>query len=402
MSGLTLCQQWTDQSGNGNHAIFPGSGGTRPAIEPARTEYASTPIIFDGVGQVTGQVARRLAVTGLTLSRQAHSVYMVLNPRVSLQSNALWEFRNTGGGTRLGVLYTSPTISGLLHLGNATNQTSAIRPRAQVSTVGFVSSATGRSFYLRETSASVAADTAATINEFHLGATLAGASFNTRADYLAIVCYPVAHTALEAQSVIDALNAIYSVPTTFTHRIIGLNDSIMEGFAVRRGLIDQLARPGAELFNMGIYGETHSTAYTNRAARFAGLYTAAYGNKKCVYLSEGGINDVNASVSAATLQTSITDMHAYLAGLGAGSSICRMTMLKNSAVTAGKETVRTDVNNWITAGSSGANAAADVASLPILANTADTAYYLDGAHPTQLGYAGQVATVNAAIDASMV
>lgn len=77
-------------------------------------------------------------------------------------------------------------------------------------------------------------------------------------------------------------------------------------------------------------------------------------------------------------------------------------MIKNSGVTAGKETVRTDVNSWIVAGSSGANAVADVAALSIFSNTGDATYYLDGAHPTTLGYAGEVSTVNTAIDAAMV
>ena len=136
--------------------------------------------------------------------------------------------------------------------------------------------------------------------------------------------------------------------------------------------------------NLGEGGQQVATMLANASTKIDARYSAA--REKCIVFMWGGINDILASASAATVYD---DIVAYHTGRRlAGYKTLAFTILPSNMFTAGMEIIREAVNTSIRANwSTFADALVDVAVDASLDDPDDETYYgVDGTHLTDAGY----------------
>lgn len=164
-------------------------------------------------------------------------------------------------------------------------------------------------------------------------------------------------------------------------RTLGLGTSLARNVPWPAQVDNTLSSP-ATVVNLGVGAQTVDAMNTDAATQVDALYSASY--TKNVVVCAGGINDC-LTETAATIETRLSTYVADRQTAGFDVVIC--TMPPASSVTGGDETVRTTVNSWITAGSSGADVVVDLAADSRLSDTGDTTYFAsDAIHFTTTGY----------------
>jgi lysophospholipase L1-like esterase len=169
-------------------------------------------------------------------------------------------------------------------------------------------------------------------------------------------------------------------------------DSISYGYNVAEnrtfGWVPQCAKLGAnpKFVNLAYSGQKMSQMLSRASSSVDWHYAANAQYSERVACVWGGTNDLSASeVTAEQLQTMWTN---WCTGRQtAGYDVAVFTVLPSVFITGGNESARVAANTWLRANwSSIADYFVDVDSIAALQNTANTDYYLDGLHPTALGY----------------
>lgn len=394
----------------GTTAVFSkvyGQNGSGLVLTP--TNLAMSPpyddtIMFNGVvpACLTGELAFSsfsafsydLGVTGISIDRRNSTTFLVHCPRSSLQKNIYFEYRNAGSFSFGG--FTDSAISNGYYTDDGTTKRSASMPRAQLSVVGLVAGGANSITHLKETTFSSSILAAGTADSFYVGTSVVP-SFYGRDYFFGASIYNAALTATPALAARTAHIGAYSVPTSFTKRIVLCGDSAFEGYNSTRGkaLLQQLVLPGWELFNTAIGGDSFNACYSNRVARRDNLYTASI---PCYCLCEAGANDFFSSQTGAnTYNNFATPWITTGQGIGFIMGLATNSPITAPTFTAPMQAQRVAYNALVVANGAGANFIADVASNPfmgpLLAPNDPTLYSTDGIHPTTLGY-GYEATLS--------
>ena len=257
-----------DQSGNGRDLTNNGTN-PRPYVTASQTAYPVIPIQFGGIDNVSPPEQNLQTVNTLSIDRRNMTMYMVLNPRVSIATSSWFEYRTAGARQLTGVVYNGQNGFYTADQGLGLNVTGQ-RPRAQPIFLAITSSASGMSIYINEQKFDFAAYSAVTIDQLVLGLSGIGGGWGFKGDMFFHATYTGVHSQSEVLSMRAALAPAFNVPLSFTSRVVFVGDSITQGIGTMRNLIDQLGLAGAELFNLGIAGETAAGAYTSRASREGG------------------------------------------------------------------------------------------------------------------------------------
>jgi len=204
-----------------------------------------------------------------------------------------------------------------------------------------------------------------------------------------------AHTDMTAAQAAAALAPAAVVQTT---RVYCMGDSLSYG-TFEPTLLSLLggSAAGWDVVSRGVPGNT----LTRMAVRFP-FEVAAPGDAKYIVIW-GGINDITADISAATVEASLQALYTAAAATGAQVIACTITPFNgNASYTSGRETVRTTVNAWILSASpTGVNYKADLSTN--LQDPADHTYLLaanasaDDLHHSTIGFALDAATIFAAV-----
>lgn len=398
----TKCKRWYDQSGNG-HVFDNATSANQPSVSTTTKFRGITPISFDG-RVLAPAVGKWLALPAtLSLERTGYSFFMVCFPRVSLDTHCYMEFNN-GGATVYSNIVTSSPFTGLTCQGAAasgSNTSSGVRPRANPQIFGYTSSAAAQKFFQHGAmTTGVGPKNTQTMNAGGwLGRGQSASSYG-RFDCWAAIWYDTTLSDADANAVIDALVAAFNIPTTFTKRIVLDGDSITQGESGTDTLNqDSWAQAGLfadyECYNLGIIGQTLATCATNYATRAQLLYSAGLHS---VLLIEGGTNDLNAGTAATDLYTTATSY--VSSGDGTGFQVLLASILPRTVFTGAKLTEWNAYNPLVRTNSAAADMIVDYqsdATIGPAAAASDTNLYVDGTHPTPLGYSYRAAIQRAAL-----
>jgi lysophospholipase L1-like esterase len=267
---------------------------------------------------------------------------------------------------------------------------------------GFVSASTGISVY----SGSVLNSYGAQSNNPMAGGYLGTIAANTTSgasgyvEMAAVLIYGRGlSTTAEVPNLSASLNRVLGIAPQLRDVFVADGDSITEGyqstFLFNRPRQTQalLAKP-MNVYDKGYFGDTIMHRVSNYAADIAPIYNPLAINN--ILEIAAGTNDIGGTTTDVQvegyLQSYITAAHAT------GWKVIVATILPRNGFTTTQNTYLANVNTWIRAGSSGADAIADYAADPTMGNSAsvtNTTYYADGTHPTTLGY-GYLAPIEAA------
>lgn len=387
-----------DQSGGARH-VTQAVDASRPLWNSAIAYNGVVPAFFTGLGQGASPYAYILACVGLSVNRQAVSVFQAVAPQISLQNNTYWGFRNSGANSF--TLSQNYATHGVLSLVGAVTVNCGLMARAQPSILGITSGLSATNFYIREQVIPAGALTSGTANQFNLGSNTAGTTFNAQNRFLGMAVYSVELDLTTATTLKNALAAAFSVPQSFTSRVVCAGDSIMQGRGSLYGLSmpAQLALTGTpEIFNTGISGETLINLYTNRVADRDPLFTSIYGPGKCLLVCEAGVNDVNVDETAGATVYSGAATPWITSAKAVGFKVLQATLLPQTdpAFSGADETERQAYNALVVSNSAGADAIVNVAANAIMGPPTapdNPVLYFDLAHPTGAGYL-ELATTN--------
>lgn len=179
-------------------------------------------------------------------------------------------------------------------------------------------------------------------------------------------------------------------------RIVFMGDSIAEGTsaAANTTLLDIIAPslPGAQVYNSANGGTSFATQSSG-----ATPYPEMYGSVRrgdVVVLFPGSIDIAN-NVAVATVEGYHTSIVASLRSQGA-ILVCPTMIDKAASVPADQTSVNTNraaYNTWILGSSPGVNAGCDyvinytgISQMSVNGAHTDMTYFLDGSHPTTVGY----------------
>lgn len=174
-----------------------------------------------------------------------------------------------------------------------------------------------------------------------------------------------------------------------TNGILAQGDSITYGFdgvsgQWRANYPNTLANStGINVLNKASSGDTAAAIDTNYAAEIGTYYNAS---TRDVLILLIGTNDLGGGATAAAVQASIQSI--VTKSQATGYKVVVGTILPRSDGTwsAPKETQRLAVNTWILSTLAPTiSRVVDFASIPLMANPADTTYYVDLLHPTVEG-----------------
>jgi lysophospholipase L1-like esterase len=385
-SALTVTTLY-DQSGNARH-LTQAAVANQPSFDPAQVTGGVAPVLFDGYGRGGGAlfpaVVKFLVGTGWAVDQAAHTVMWSADPQNSFNASGFVQFTNAGGGTNY---YNIAATGGAF--GAVTGA-----PAAGPHVMGYGASATQLRLYEGERFGE-GATTKATLAmpRFVLGTGNTIATTGVFALH-GLVVYPAYLSVAEAQTVATGLTTAFAQGGTPAYRVVLGGDSIQEGAGSKlllnttHLLRRQLSRV-AETYTPAVSGQTAAQVFTSRVAQFGNFYTAA---RPCIAFVQAGINDVIAGTAGATLySTSLTNLVAYLKGLGYRVVVCTLLpFTANASWTSAREAQRLAYNDAVRANAAGADHVLDLAANPVMgdaaATTADTALWVDGLHPTTPGY----------------
>lgn len=397
-----------DQSGNGLHALQT-SVGAQPAYDASTTYGGLRPFLIDSA-QAINPATKALTVATMALERQSVSSFLTIAPEVSFNNNSHFEMGTAAIATRQFGLFNNSSAYGLTVNDGTTSRTSGKLIRSSRQTIGVTSGASAMTLYQHGVAYPYAAYTAQPMVAMTYGKSASGATYGGQDALFGGAHYPVELNATDAQAVIAAMDAMFSVPSSYTSRVIFDGDSIMQGSGATMlksaprqvGLSDAV-----ETYVTAVHGQTLAQIVTARTTRFAPLYSAAFGAGKCVFIEEGGINDIRNGTTGSALYASATTLVTYLKGLGYTVGLCTLLPWNDGTYTTARDTERLAYNSAVMANAAGADFVIDRASDATIGGTAgpggvadNTTYFLtDKIHMNNAGYAADAAMYRTALAA---
>lgn len=377
-----------DQSGNGNDTDTQETSARRFTIR-APLAYD---VLFNGQPTVYAPNATYELPADLSVSSRAFSHYAVLGP-VNYDLSGIIELGASSPVYRQ-FLQTSP--SGGYLFGTTPNIHIQSRPtvfEAHLSASATIQSAGDETW-------SGSAQTNNTLTGGRLGQPTSGYWYTGYA-----ACWIGYARALSAdeRTAMKALLATLFDAAKVPGRLVFVGDSITSGGEIparyngfARQIIPLLSK-AVPIYNLGAGGTTIATRLSNYATE-TGALLDAYSDLRIVFLNIGS-NDI--TIDGRSAADIYADVQSYAALVRAdGAKIIVSTQTPNSADDATERQTRADFNtlirdNW----ASIADGFADFAVDPIMGQlNAPSPYYLDGLHPSELGYTYMTPIAAAAIN----
>lgn len=393
-----------DQTGSGRDLIQADTSKQPAAIESITTNGVLA-IVVDGKrgGSVTVPIARGLRMTGWNLAARSNTRFMVIEPTVSVakQLYERWENSNAGASDRN--LFTSSSDDPPLSPDVGGNLQYANNPFAIVPSSPFVititESTTGTDVWFNDVKIAnpvIPADGTLTGGYLGYGPDSALQAFNASARYLAYGAVNGALNDSDILAIYGQLASRFNLDPEDAPRIVLIGDSIGEGTQTTYGqnivyFMRRLLKKRCRIYNLALSGNAMEWAYARRATLEGVLYQ---GNRRCVAVLQGGINDIQGlgRTGAELYNNTIVPYISYLKGLGYKVVICTL-LPETAANVAFAEPQRVAYNNLVRANSGGADMVADLASDPTVGvyptSANDVTLYADKIHPTARGYAYQ-------------
>lgn len=397
-TGSLFLAKLYDQSGNRFDAVETNPANQCPV--DLSSLWGGTPCLCVDGRSGTPPIRRSLTLpSALAVPTRNASIAVLVAPRASRQNGIFLEL-GSSTAAMLNLFQNSATSSLCSFSGNVLGSAPAGTVlRAQPVFAGLASSATERRIHTESGVFPVAASgAAATTAGGTIGAGMAGPDWNGKFDLFAAAVFETALTDAEMAAVRDMLFEVFPSAGQAGVPLVFEGDSITEGWsstlnrASPRATIQALPKP-VRMFNAAISGTTLTSRLPVYAPGIAPLY--APGGILVLAL---GRNDIGAGRTAAQI---LEDMRSYCTqARETGFRVVLRTILPRNGETT--EAVRTAVNTEIRAGLSGLfDALSDVAADPVMSNAGDSAFYVDGLHPSNAG-AARIGALDAAAIASLL
>jgi lysophospholipase L1-like esterase len=403
-TGTVYVLIWYDQSGNGYNLVQDAVVTFIPALDTDNAVKGITPATF--TFNVPNAVALS-APTAFSVNSHAFSAFSVQTGYL-LEPQAYYSVGYTNPNTVVVCSFNPQSQGAGLSTFDGTtifNTSMAFEPQfAHPTFTGLVSTAAAQTMYVGDGTQTLAATAALTLTGHILGHLPGSANYPSAADMYAFVIYGSALSSTVAGQVKTAMQNAFSTIHTANNVVIHDGDSITfgnTGPTLNRG-VARLATEGltkpALVYNAGFNAETLATMVTNFSTNVGSIVSAGLAANNIVLLA-GGINDLLAGTTAATLegylQTYATAVHS------AGGKVVFTTITASSALTAGQQTAWTAYNTWIRANwATYADALSDRqanATIGTFAATGNATYFPDGTHLSTAG-----AIIAGAIDAAAI
>lgn len=319
---------------------------------------------------------------GLPISRRAFSAVYVCSLNVVQRGLNRFLNKTTSDTFNLAIDATTNRLR-VINSGGVTSST-MLPLTSDLCAIGFSAGPSEFRFFLNDRTERAAALTPGFSNLLSVGGGLSAAP--VAASLRDVIYFDRGITEDEWFRVILPYARSRGVRTESTWAFCAVGDSITQGFgatALSQAWANKLkVGPNCRRANLGIGGQT--------IANIVGLGTSHDAMKGAkgdnVMTVWAGTNDlaVNNSPEATVYNNIVTYCTARRA---AGWKVVVMTIIPRSTITGANETSRLGINSSIlTNWSTFADAVVDVASLAEFSNTSDTTYFIDGTHPTELGY----------------
>lgn len=384
---------WYDQSGNGYDATATTGW---PTIISGNTIGGVQPITFIAS---TGFSNLKLNIpAGLTVSTQSFTACMAFGGGGGLANhNGLFSL-----GTQVNIWWEK--YAGVLQSNSAATfaggDKKKFTPRqAQVDSMILSGDAAGKYMRHNGNDQSVAAYTAAN----PAGATIGTGSVvtTTALEIFAFVVYGTAISAGDKTIVDNGFKTAFKAFTPFTSKIFYDGDSITAGFTVGAygygwpRVVSTVNGQNAAVYNVAVPGSSMNTCNINRA-QITGRYDSAYA--KNVSVIHAGTNDIDNRASGTIVGWGTTVWTTYTlpyiqamiaAGFTrviVGTAIAR-TFAGSAQDKLDKEAERLVYNQLIRDNAAPENfTVLDFAGLAGMSVSTNLTYFVDGVHPTRVGY----------------
>lgn len=400
---------WYDQSGNGND-VTQATDANRPLIDADNINgHVTVQLLSDvpGAGASASTIVTKWLMNSTATATPSTTTFLgVSRARAAKsKSNGVVVFGNGGAGVP-GT--SSPFLAGV---GGSTPglqivslRSTNVPPESGPMVYGYRNNSNSAEFAANNQTASAGNPAAATA--LQTGITCGDPAFSANAEHVAWVLWDRVLTAAEYLNARAALHILSGVAPQGMDVVVGWGDSITFGWGATSGrsrMVQDLPlyqRPVRQ-YNIGVPATTIVTEITNQASSVGMLYSARGSTApRFVVVLSIGTNDLfSSSRTAAQLWTDFQTACAYLRTLGSNVRIVVTSIPPRTTANASAQTERTTFNAAISAGWAGiADAFVDLASDPIMgAGQADTTLYLDGLHPTALGYSYLAQAVGPAV-----
>lgn len=391
-SGVTITgsgvSQWDDQSGQDNHATQ-----TTDSLRPSF-------LTVDGQDSISFDGSTCLALPAVGSTSRDFCAFIVAEVNEYDTSAHEIPLNLYGSSTNFNYLVNTDDGSSKIKV---RNYTSSLRVGTSMVAYGVNSGASSCVVYVGAESEDGDQLTVVNFNAGGMiGALNVGPSFFFDGLIRAVVIYDAEQSTANIQAIRDHLTSTYKCSSATEERfIVCEGDSLTKANAApHEGYDRQLARLYAtqpKLVNTAVGGQSLATMATNATTIVDRELTRnlAYPNQFAILW--GGTNDIVGDATLDSLKTNATN---WIAGRrSAGAKTVILTTIARSDHTTAHNAIRTAYNDWIKAGSSGADAVADVASDARLQDPTDTTYYRDDeVHLVAAGHAVVAGYVKSAID----
>jgi lysophospholipase L1-like esterase len=390
----TTCRiaTWYDQQSGFN--ATQSTAANQPAIVASNVIGNARDIVLDS--QLQGTVSNRYLnlPSSVTASSNALSVVMLARARHSYKpmtfvqmlgtTNVNWGFFGTG--VPAGFVGASLTIP----------FKSAFRPSQTPFVAGFdLSSAAGGSdLFGAETDVPYGLVAGVTEAGGTIGYSTTGPAGSGYFELGAMIFYSRPITSPDRSNVRSALYSSFGLQPQARDVFVTDGDSITEGFGSTLHQnyprqVEPILNHPFRIYDVGIFGDTVVQQAANFPKAAAPLFNWSP-NAQNVLSIFAGTNDINGGSTDVQTESALT---AYVqqarAMAPAGTKVICGTTLPRNTFSPQQETYRQNYNAFIRSGGPGCDAVADFAADPIMgnpSNVTNTAYFVDGTHPTSLGY----------------
>lgn len=391
-----------DQSGNANDAT---QATTAKAVVWSTTTVEGLRVLsFDGTTNASTILQRYFDLpAGVSVNLNATSVMLVCKPKSSYGLSALWQLGLTANTNILNLLntFSAGTRSSLQLSRVGANGRQTAQPRTTMDSYMTVSSGTSNAVTTRNEETVVTGPTATsqTLTGGYLGGedgVVPMNTYNALFDFQAFVVWGRALSVTEQRAAKDAAYQHFRIRPQRDFALTILGDSITNGASTAALGVsynrnwfyhaEKLLRLSPKVHNLSVPGYRTYDIDGYKGYALAPTYDSSKTNVLTYWC---GTNDlVNSGNTAAATEPYIASTIAAAKALGFKVVIGTITPASGYAGDSAKEAERQALNAWIRAGSSGADAIADVAADPVmgpLSAASDTTLYGDGLHLTELG-----------------
>ena len=396
---------WYDQSGNANNAV-QATAANRPSVYAPSLSGNARSIVFDTQQDAVTYVQKYMTLpAGVAATGNAMSAFFA-GRQYSSEKPSFWaQFTNATYPVSFASALNGYSPPNNLNMFYGSSYTSGANAGQTAGVFGFVSGtgANGIVVWSGDKSTSYTGQAANAMAGGYLGASAAGLTSNV-SGYTEMGAVLIYGRALSAATEVPAIRMSLAQSFNLAPQIRDViaidGDSITEGYGSTflqnrpRQLAALLSRP-ALVYDKGYYGTLLATRVTNYAADVAPLYNASATNNLLEIFA--GTNDNDGTNTAGT--AIYTNLTSYVtAAHSTGWKVLVGTMLPRNGWSANQTTEQLAFNVLVRANAAGADAVIDYAADPTMGNASNvtnTLYYIDGVHPTTLGY-GYLAQIEAA------